>query len=816
MRVKKGCLLLAMVAGFYSFCCAQTNSTVLRGNVYLQNNTTAEAATAILLNQADSAIVMSALVDRNGAFEFQVVRPGAYLVLAYHLGYIKAYSSAYKISAGQTITIQPIYLQPINTELKEVAVVAKKLFVEVRPGKTIINPAASITADGKNVLEILAQSPGVKVSNTDDISISGRQNALVLIDGKTTNMTGADLASLLRSTQGSNVDRIELITGGSAKYDASAGGVINIILKKGKNIGTNGTVNLTAGYGKYYKGVAGFTFNSRSKYVNVFGLYNVNANKTYRGFDSYRNINSGGILSSYNLNYYGKQETINHNYRLGADFSLSANHTLGLQVYGFVTNNDFSKNNHLKISNQGHLDSVIQVGSSVERDLRNINYNINYAGKLDNAGRAISASVTYLPYTRRSNEYINNMFFDALGTRYRADNLLQNLSPSHRRNWTGVLDYVNPLDKTSKLEAGVKFSHTKSDNNLIFGPQVNGVYTVDPIFSNNFVYNEDVSAGYLNYTAAFGKFDMVAGLRGEYTHSQGQSVNVMSTSATLNIFNYFKLFPNLLLHYVKDDKHEYSLTFARGILRPDYESLNPFLYYVDPYDFQSGNPYLKPEYSNTITLTYLYNQSISVSLYAGKTTDANFSFYTQNDATKVNLTTTRNLGDVKDIGVQINTPYTFTSWWSGELDLNAGYYRYTTYPENGDLDKGTGDLIINSTQNITLSKSLALEITGFYETANQYGIRRFSQNYYLNAGLSTPVFGKRGKLSLNVADIFNTNRDRAYTQYQNIDLRITGKPETRIARLSLSYRFGKTTVKAATKHQTGTELEQDRMRKGAN
>jgi iron complex outermembrane receptor protein len=816
MRAKKGCLLLAMVAGIYSFCYAQNTSSVLRGNIFLQNKVAADLATVILLNQADSSIVTSALVDSKGAFEFQSVRPGGYLLLAYRLGYSKAYSPAYKVAAGQTVSIQNIYLQALSTELKEVAVVAKKPFVEVRPGKTIINPAASITADGKNVLDILSQSPGVKVSNNDDISISGRQNALILIDGKSTSMTGADLAALLRSTQGSNVDRIELLTGGSARYDASAGGVVNIVLRKGKNIGTNGTISLTAGYGKYYKGVAGFTFNSRSKYVNVFGLYNVNLNKTYRGFYSDRNINEGSLRSNYYLNYYGQQETINHNYRLGADFSLSANHTLGVQVYGFVTNNDFSKANSLRISNQGHLDSVIQVGSSVERDLRNINYNLNYAGKLDKAGKTLLASVTYLPYTRRSDEYITNMFFDAAGTMYRNANQLQNRSPSHRHNLTGVLDYANPLGKTGKLEAGVKFSHTKSDNNLIFGPLVNGAYTADPLFSNSFVYNEDVSAGYLNYTAAIGKFDMVAGLRGEYTHSRGQSAAVAAVMPTVNTFNYFKLFPNLLLHYVQNDKHEYSLNLSRGITRPDYESLNPFLYYVDPYDFQSGNPYLKPEYTNTITLTYTYNQSITLGIYAGKTTGANFSFYTQNDATKVNLTTMRNLGDVKDIGAQINVPYTFTSWWTGMIDVNAGYYHYTTYPENGDLDKGAADIIINTTQSFALSKSLNFEITGYYETANQYGIRRFSPNYYANAGLSTPVLGKRGKLSINVADLFNTNRDRAYTLYQNIDLRINGKPETRIARLSFTYRFGKTTVKAATKHQTGTELEQDRMRKTAN
>ncbi|OOQ58206.1 hypothetical protein BC343_11215 [Mucilaginibacter pedocola] len=805
-----------MVAVFYSFCYAQTASTVIRGNIYIQNNAAADAATAVLLNAADSSVVASALADNKGAFEFKFVQPGNYLVLASRLGYNKAYSAVIKVAAGQQVTVPSIYLQPASTELKEVAVVAKKPFVEVRPGKTIINPAASITADGKNALDILAQSPGVKVSNNDDVSISGRQNALILLDGKNTNMTGADLAALLRSTQGSNIERIELITSGSAKYDATGGGVVNIVLKKGKNIGTNGTINLTAGYGRYYKGIAGFTFNSRGKYVNVFGSYNANANKTYRNFYTDRNINSGGALSNYYLNYNGLQKTITHNYRLGADFTLAANHNLGVQVYGFVTNNDFAKNNSLKISNQGKLDSVILVGSSVERDFRNINYNINYSGKLDKAGRTLAASVTYLPYTRRSDEYITNTFFDAAGAAYRDANQLQNLSPSHRRNITGMLDYSNPLGKTAKLEAGVKFSHTKSDNDLTFGPKVGSVYTIDPTFSNSFLYKEDVQAGYLNYTAAFGKFDMVAGLRGEYTHAIGSSLGVNETVPKVNTFNYLKLFPNVMLHYVKNDKNEYTLTFARGIMRPDYESLNPFLYYIDPYDFQSGNPYLQPEYTNTVTLTYLYNQSISVSLYAGQTTGANFTFYTQNDATKVNTTTMRNLGNVKDIGLQVSLPNEFTSWWKSQLDVNAGYYHYSAYPENGSFERGATDIIFNTTQSFALTKSLAFEVMGYYETANQYGVRRFRPNYYMNAGLSTLVLGKRGKLSLNVTDIFNTNRDRAYALYQNIDLRVAGKPETRIARLSFTYRFGKTTVKAATKHETGTEQEQDRMRKATN
>lgn len=817
MRVKIGFFLLVFIAGIINICYAQTIPSIIRGNIYTERDIPAAAATAILLNHADSSVVMSALINSKGGYEFSRLAPGKYIVMAYRLGYLKAYSAIYTLSAAQQITVIPIHLQPLATELKGVEVIAKRPLVEVKPGKTVINPQASITADGKNVLDILGQSPGVRVDNNDNVSISGRQSALILIDGKTTNMNGADLTALLKSIQGSNVERIELISGGSPKYDASAGGIVNIILKKGKNIGTNGTINVTAGYGKFYKGIAGFTFNNRSKSVNFFGSYSANANKTFKTFTYDRNITIGGSQSSYNLNYYSTQEAVVHNYRFGADFALSANHTLGVQVFGFVSNNTFIKSNTLSIANQGKLDSVILVHSNVDRDLRNINYNINYSGKLDKAGRVLAAGFTYSPYNRHSDEYIDNAFLNSQRSVYRQPTLLQNLSPADRHNYTGVLDFINPVGKTAKLEAGIKLSHTVSNNKLVFGPKINNSYTIDPDFSNSFVYTQDINAGYINYSAAFGKVDVLAGARGEYTRAEGVSKGVLgNNTAAVTTQNYFNLFPSLLLSYKHNDKNTYTLSLSRGVLRPDYESLNPFLYYVDPYNYQTGNPYLKPEYTNSFKLTHTYNQTIATLLYANFITDANFTFYQQNDTTKVSLTTTRNVGNVYVYGVNVNAPVTFTKSWDVLIDVDASYQRYRAYPENGNLDKSTGDLVFSLNQNFTISSKVSAEITSRYETPNFYGVRQFKSNYYINAGISTKVFGKRGKLSLNVADIFNTNRDRAYVNINNLDLRIIGKPETRIGRLSFTYRFGKTTVKSAIRHDTGNEDEQNRMKKAIN
>ena len=807
MRVKFGCCLIAFIVSLYSFSYAQTRSSAVHGSIFLQNNIAAEAATVILLSLPDSSVATSALVNSKGMFDLLNVKPGKYVLLATRLGSLRSFSNDFQLIAGQDFIVAPILLKESSNELKEVSIIAKTPFVETRPGKVIINPAASIIADGQSVLDILRQSPGVRVDNGDNISVSGRQDALILIDGKATNLSGADLTALLKSTQGSNVDRMEIITGGSPKYDAAAGGIVNIIMKKGKNVGTNGTYTASVGYGKYYKANTGISFNNRTNHYNIFGNYNLSAYKTFKNFDSDRKITYEDVQSSYNTQYRSVYENLTHNFRLGTDFFLSARQTIGFLVSGNINGTDYQKDNALTIYNQGIKDSTIKANSDLDRDIRNFSYNLNYYGKLDSTGRALSANVTYTNNKRHSDEYITNNFFDGEGNVYRAPLLLQNLSPTKMRNFSALLDYSNPLPKGAKFDAGLKFSSTKTDNNLIFGPRVGNMYTIDNTFSNYFIYTERIGAGYVNYNGKFGKMDLNAGLRGEYTESDGNSV----TQGNNTKRNYFNLFPPLLLNYHYNNKNDYALTLTRGVSRPIYDKLNPFLYFIDLYNYQAGNAYLRPVYANTISLTHTYNQEISTKLYAVLTTGASFPFYTQNDATKVLLNSDVNLGRVNMFGVNIMVPIKFTGWWTSNYDVDASYQRYIADPQYGNFDKSTGDLIINTTQSFKISNALAAEISGHYETPTLYGINQFKANYYVEGGLSMQILNKLGKLSLVANDIFKTNRDRTSTNYQNLDRYIVDRREYRRVTLNFSYRFGKTSVKGANRHSTGSEDEQKRM-----
>jgi len=778
----------------------------------MENKEAAEAATVVLLKAADSSVVRSGLAGATGDFEFANIAPGAYLLLATSIGCNKVYSNPYKVLEGQTVVAESIVLKRISNQLQEVKVVAKRPYIEVKPGKIVLNIQNSLTAEGNSAYDILRQSPGVHVNSTNEaLMISGRQPALVTIDGKPTNLTGDDLVNLLRSMQSSTIDQIEMITSASAKYDASGGGIINIISKKGTNIGTNGTITLGGGYGKYYKSRAGITFNNRTTKLNIFGNYTLDDNKTSRYINTNRNIIYKDVLSNYNVDYNNIQKTYNHNFKLGADYSISPKQTIGVLVSGIVREDDFLKDNNLKISNQKQLDSVIIAKSKLDRGSSFLNYNINYNGTLDKSGKSLSADVNYSTYHRHSNEYITNNFYTPAGVKYRDSLQLENLSPSDIHIWTSKIDYVNPLSKTSRLEAGLKYNHIQSNNNLVFGPLVNNTYQADPNYTNRFIYTEIVSAAYLNYVNKIGRFNITAGLRAEKTNSKGSSVEMDQANLVSNKNNYFNLFPQVQFNYEVDKKNVLNLSYNRGIHRPDYQDINPFLYYTDLYDYNSGNPNLKPEYTNSIQLSHTYNDTFITTLYYNMTNDAyDFPVYEQNDSSKVNITIRRNFGRIFVYGVTFYAPVQFNNWWNASFNLDASYQHYTAYAIYGNFNRGMQDIIFNTTQNFTLSNTVSAELSGKYESPTLYGVNELKQSYTVNAGIGKQMFNKRGNLKLSVIDIFNSDRDRYHILYQNVDLTGLNKRETRRVMVNFTYRFGKTSIKSASKHNTGSDDEQRR------
>jgi iron complex outermembrane receptor protein len=807
MKVVIRCLLSAFLAFFCIHSYAQSPSAAIRGKVLFDDHSPAVAATIILLDGSDSSVVKSATADKAGLFRLSELEPGQYLLSVTIIGYTTSYYGPYEVGNAQTVSIPDIILNLAPKQLKGVTVTGTRPEIEVTPGKTTLNVQNSILDDGKSAYDILRSSPGVRVDNTT-ISIVGHQNALILIDGKPTSLSGEDLMDNLRGMQSNIIDRIELLTGGSAKYDASGGGIINIITRKGKSAGLNGSITGAAGYGKYYKDNAGFVFNDGTAKFNVFGNYNYTDNKSFHDFTNDRAINFNNAISEYNTDYNSIQKRTDNVFNIGADYYLSPGQTIGFLVTGAIADINIVKNNSLDIYNQSVLDSTIKANSDLNRHTSQVNYNLNYSGRLDKAGKTLSGDFNYTTYNRGSAEYITNDFYDAAGNTYRDPLLLQNLSPSTIKIWQARVDFTDPLSKTSKLEAGLKYSKVASNNDLSLDSLVNGVYKSYPMFTNHFIYSENVNAAYLNYENKFGKFDLAAGLRAEQTIAKGNSV----TSGQVVNSNYTDLFPHLLLIYKYDDNNYFSILFNRGIERPKYDQLNPFLYYVDRYDYTAGNPYLKPQYTNSIELSYNYNKTLVTTLYSSILSNAyHFPFYEQNDTTKFNIKTNVNLGRNYIYGIRFFAPVIFTGWWNANFTADASYQRYVAYPVNGNLDKGTQDILLTSTQHFIFTPTLSAEIAGSYESPNFYGVNQVKSQYSVDATVSKQLFNKRGSLKLSASDIFNTYRDRSYTNYQNLNMAVVDKAETQVVRLIFTYRFGKTVARNIS-HTTGNEDEQNRTK----
>lgn len=808
MRFLLSIFLVGLLICFNNNTSAQNISSPISGKIISEKNQPVEVATVVLIKSADSSIVKSGITDKKGEFHLKNVSPGNYLLLIRALGYIKSYTGPYQLESGKLFNVPDITLKAETKQLKEIQVVSSKPEIETRAGKVILNVQNSILADGNSAYEILSRAQGVHVIGSE-IRILAGQKAMIMIDGKPTNLSGDDLVGMLKGVQSNTIDRIELITSGSSKYDAAGGGVINIISKKGKNIGTNISVNATAGYGTYYKSNIGLSFNERTEKFNVFGNYNYTNNKQFHDFTTDRFVNFDQQTSEYQIDYRAKQVYQSNTYSIGTDFFLSPKHNIGFLINGSDEDSKFTKNNALRIYNQSVLDSTVNAFSNLSRHIGRMNFNLNYKGTLDKAGKTLAADLDFNMYHRASAEYITNKFYNPNGNTLRPDSLLENISPSTIHSWLAKIDFTDPINKNSKLEAGLKYSTTKSENNFIFGPKENGIFVSDPAFSNYFIYTENINAAYINWVNTIGKFEITTGLRGEQTIADRNSV----TSNNSVKDNYLDLFPQALITYNASEKNVFSLSYNRGIRRPEYQLINPFLYYVDLYDFGSGNQFLKPEYTNSAELSYNYDQKYLFTLYTHIVSDAyEFLNYQQNDTTKVNVNKPINIGTIYNYGISISVPIEFTKWWQSDNSIDASYQRYVAYPQNGNLNKGGQDIILSSSQKFTISKTVTAVLDARYESPTFYGISSFDAVYTLSGGVSAKILAGRGSLKLNASDIFNTEIYKQKINYQNLNLQFNEKVESQVVKLTFTYRFGKITLKSAAAHHPGNEDEQRRTK----
>ncbi|QIL39338.1 TonB-dependent receptor [Pedobacter sp. HDW13] len=783
----------------------------ISGVILDENNKPADYVTVVLFKAADSSIVKTAFTDPNGTFGFIVPGKGSYFYKASNMGYKTFKSKTVTVAEdNQKIDFGTAQLVATAQNLKEVNVAVTKPLIERKMDKIVMNVSNSSIMTGSSALEVLQKAPGVTVDQNDKISMMGKQGVLIQLDGKQTYMSSADVANLLRNMQSSDIESIELITNPSSKYDASGNsGIINIKTKKNKNGGTNGSVNGSLGYGKNLRANAGLNLNHRTQKLNLFGNYN------YGKFERDNLIAIDRISNGTPDTYFmqvgeSNRKQYNNNFKAGLDYFIDKKNTIGLLVNGYFNHGtEAAGNNTLIGPSFQKIDSTLISNSLQTNKYNNVSYNLNYKSVLDTAGSEISADVDYSKYNGNDgSDYANDYLF-ANGNRIRPISYIRNNTPSIIDIKAFKVDYNVSLSKTVKLEAGVKSSWVKTDNDLQAEEFVNNVWQNDVRRSNQFIYDENVNAAYTNLNKQFKNTSVQIGLRMEQTNSKGNLV----TTNTVVKRNYWDFFPTLFVQQNLSKNNQLGFSYSRRIDRPSYDALNPFIYYLDQYTYSKGNPFLNPQYTHNFELSYTLLQKYILSIGYSRVNDVIAEVILPDAVNKALYQTNANIATNISYNANLNVPVQITKWWQTNNNLNVFYLSFEAPDLAGSaLKTGKTSFQFKSQQTFTIVNGFTAELNGNYESPLDYGTLSLKARYSIDAGLSKTLFNKKASLKLALSDIFNMSENNLSSAYPGLTYTVHQKNETRVGRISFTYRFGKNEIKPARRRTTGTEAEQGRMK----
>lgn len=790
---------------FTAFCtAAYAQQATISGKVVDEQNKPLDLATVNLLNANDSSVVKTIFPNEQGNFAFHGVQYGKYRISAVLVGYEDASSGDLDISAeAASKEVPALILRNVNKVLAEVAVTApQRPLVERKPDMLVVNVENSTLAAGNTAMDILERSPGVTVDKDENISLMGKQGVTVMIDGKQTHLSSEQLANLLRNTDGNTIKSIELITNPSSKYDASGtAGMINIVLKKNRMAGTNGSLTVGAGYGFGHKANTSLNLNHKKGPLNVYGTYSYMNNRGGNEFDIFRSIvQSGGDNTDFQQYTDFVRNNSSHSYRAGIDYQTSDRNTIGVSLNGYASGNDNNNSSNTLIGRTVlSPDSTLTTSSVFDGKYTSLAINVNNQFAIDSNGRKLVADVDISRFSNHNQANYNNTLYLPSGDMKDEPLLSRSDMPTIIDIRVAKADYTHPFGKDNKIEAGLKYSNVASDNDMRFENQVDGEWQNAANRTNHFVYEEQVAAAYINYHTQLGKWGIQAGVRSEYTVSDGHSITLANRIKR----DYIDFFPSVFFNYNLSDNHQLGVSYSKRINRPNYGNLNPFEYFLDQYTFERGNPYLRPEYTHAFDFSYTLLQRYNLSAGYSRTNDVIAESMNQNDETKQTWVSRDNLAKQEIWYANVNAPIKIAKWWDTNSNLNAFYMAFDG-PLNGlHLHQGQFAWQLRSNHTFTIFPTFTAEASANYQSSLIYSVYRIGAQWSVDAGLNKSFYNKKANLKFSVSDIFDTRIQDVRTRFGGLHAIINQKNETRVARLTLTYNFGN--LKNGARRETQSE-----------
>jgi len=765
-----------------------------------------------LMKVKDSSMALYTFTGQDGLAEFTNVKYDRYKIYISQVGYNNYFSAPFSVdSTHNEVSLPEITLQ--SQSLKEVVVESKTPIIQHYADKTVVNVDQSALSAVGSIYDVLKRSPGIVIDQNENIIMHGKQSVMVMIDGRITPMSATDLANYLKGLPSESVDKIEFITSPSSKYDANGtAGIINIILKKNKAIGTNVAIHAGYSQGIYPKTNDGFSFSERTKKVNIFSSYNY----SYRGTSNDITLNS---------NYYndGRQEGATRQYetlklpiitnmaRVGMDFYASDKTTIGFIADGGITQfNPSESTTTYEYDSLNRPASYNVTNSSTPNKIYNYSGNLNLKHTFDSTGRELLVNLDYANYDNKGYQHVFTNYYNLDNTIAAPASTLYGYLPGNLDIYSFKADYDGQFGKKGKLEAGIKSSYVTTDNSVMVYDGANASAPVDTTQSNHFIYSENINAAYATYSRSLHKADLQLGLRAEQTISNGDQVTTNQQFG----HNFIQLFPTISLDDSLTADQQLGISATRRIDRPTYDQLNPFRIYINPTFYLQGNPYLIPQNAYSMQISDTYKQKYTLTLSYTHTLNAITTVIlalpgSQNIAEQTN----ENLNTFDTYSSNLTTINQVGKWLDIMVSADAYMSHYIANLASSPLNSDRFLWDINDNNTITLNKNVSLEIDGFYSSGYDLGYLYLQGSWTVSSGLTMKVLNRKGTIKINANDIFWTDLTRGTTTFVGFNQSIFVRRDTRFVGISFTYNFGNSQASRSLHNKGGAEDEKNRASK---
>lgn len=802
-------LLAVITAG------AQGKNGKISGTVIDGNTKTIESATITLLRVKDSSVVKMSVADKTGKYVFDGVPEGRYIVSISAVGHTKGFSEVFDISAtSSAVELKTIELVPQAKAIGGVTVTSSKPLIEQKIDRMVVNVDAAVSNVGATALEVLEKSPGVTVDRDGNISLKGKQSVQIFIDGKPAYLSGAELVNLLSNMNANQLEQIEIMTNPPAKYDAAGNsGIINLKTKKNKQKGFNGSA--TAGYsqGKYWRTNESLNMNYRNGKVNAFMNYSYNKNTSFEKLTIHRTYlhPDKTVDAMFDQVAFMPRTRASNNLKLGLDYFMTNKTTVGFVASGFMTDGIERNYNTSYLKNEvGAVDSIVYSTNHTAGKWKNGSFNLNLRHQFDSTGRELTADVDFSRYSSNDRQIFTNTSYTPLWVKKQQTDLLGEL-PVNISIYTAKMDYSHPMKSGWKLEAGLKSGYVSTDNAAEYFNKENNAWVPDYSKTNQFIYKENINAAYLNFSREFKKWGVQTGLRFENTNYKGHQLgNPQQPDSSFNK-NYNSLFPTVYVSYNANEKNQFGINIGRRIDRPAYQDLNPFLYFLDNYTYESGNPFIKPQYTWNAEFSHTYKGFLTTTANYSRTT--NFMTETFEQSGYATIVREGNIGVRQNAGLSISAQVKVAKWWNTSLYTNYNYNKFEgmLYGENVSVE--ASNVLFNVNNQFRFSKGWSAELSGFYRTKGVEGQIIINPLGQMTAGVSKIILKGKGTIRLNVRDIFYTNRAKGHIDFQQTKARFENSRDSRLGGISFTWRFGKPIKAQQNNRKTGgADEEQNRIK----